>query len=230
MLIVGDIHGDLNLLQRIYQEFPSEKKIIVGDLVDSFVHSIAQQHLCVQFVLQQVDKGDTVCLLGNHEYSYLEPEKLRCSGYSGVLAALLMPHLRDIRSKFKHFVYDKDTKILYTHAGLTLKFWNKFELSFDNLEIKLQDMVEDDPAYGEFFWIGGSRYGMRPFGGPLWCDWNQEFQPVPGLRQVFGHTPIRKIETKGEGDSLSYNIDCLQYRHNILRLDEERNIFEIISL
>jgi hypothetical protein len=47
-----------------------------------------------------------------------------------------------------------------------------------------------------WFWsVGMARGGFTPVGGLLWCDWSREFQPVPGLNQVMGHTPARTFRT-----------------------------------
>ena len=45
-------------------------------------------------------------------------------------------------------------------------------------------------------------------GGLYWNDFNSEFEPIEGVKQVFGHTHYRyngALKTNGD----NYNIDCL---------------------
>ena len=46
-------------------------------------------------------------------------------------------------------------------------------------------------AAGKTHWfisVGTKRGGRSPAGGILWCDFG-EFAAVPGVHQIFGHTP-----------------------------------------
>ncbi len=38
-IIVGDLHGDINLYRQIKGRFANEKIILLGDIVDSFICS-----------------------------------------------------------------------------------------------------------------------------------------------------------------------------------------------
>lgn len=43
------------------------------------------------------------------------------------------------------------------------------------------------------FKAGSARGGPEPVGGVTWCDWDQEFEPTPGLHQIVGHTPASSV-------------------------------------
>lgn len=50
---------------------------------------------------------------------------------------------------------------------------------------------DPDPLALAFAACGRSRGGLSPCGGPLWCDWHQEFKPSPLIgKQIFGHTEV----------------------------------------
>lgn len=56
-------------------------------------------------------------------------------------------------------------------------------------------------------------------GGLFWCDFRQEFEPVPGLTQVFGHTASGGDTIRRVADS--YCIDCLDRSKEFLELELE---------
>ncbi len=45
------------------------------------------------------------------------------------------------------------------------------------------------------FLAGRDRGGPQAVGGILWCDW-ESFRPIPGIRQVVGHTPGSDVRFK----------------------------------
>ena len=97
-------------------------------------------------------------------------------------------------SKLKtHFFADK---ILYTHAGLNNFFvhrsWSKishikkFLKETDERLARWTDNVKNARGLN-IFGCGRIRGGDQPVGGLTWNDF-REHEPIPFLRQVFGHT------------------------------------------
>ena len=137
-----------------------------------------------------------------------------CSGYKGVTLMALAPDLEPKMSKLwvPYFYLESPHRILVTHAGLSLDFvlTNEFpELAGFEMGPGWMDEVREGVGaydyvmkkawdewatgtergpYRSFGAVGVSRGGMGDCGGPLWCDWQDEFKPIPGLRQVFGHS------------------------------------------
>ena len=54
--------------------------------------------------------------------------------------------------------------------------------------------------------VGRARGGSHPCGGLLWCDVH-EFVPIPGINQIFGHTPGNLGTVKEGRDSLNICLD-----------------------
>jgi hypothetical protein len=226
ILYIGDIHGDLKAVQEIrYTYGPDYRKVFIGDLVDTHEKTSYQdQEECVTTVLDMILKDkDTDCLIGNHELSYLLPNLYRCSGYNRIMETLLMPHISDIWANFKFFMYDEVAKLLVTHAGLTQPMWKEYGFTLENVNQMLTEWTAS-PFQKPFFDIGHARGGGSVVGGPEWCDFNQEFFPVEGLTQIFGHTPDLKwdqfvtdggVRQKGN----NYNIDCIHSRKILLNED-----------
>ncbi len=196
---VGDIHGQLDKLEQAL-DFPG-KVIFVGDFVDSYRTTVADQILCIERVLQSIAAGHAEAVFGNHEMSYLNP-LFRCSGWNSATEERFNSGLGDrIRAAFKPFIWEND--VLVTHAGITKGLWEDYNLSKENLAQTLTEWYHhiDSPYYQ----VGRARGGWKKYGGPLWCDWS-EFKPVEGLTQVVGHSRGSGIRVKDH----SYCIDVLE--------------------
>jgi hypothetical protein len=62
-----------------------------------------------------------------------------------------------------------------------------------------------------WFEAGFARGGFYKIGGIIWLDWRREFEPVPGLNQIVGHTEMEFPEQKINYNSKNY---CLDTRSN----------------
>lgn len=188
---VGDIHGQINVM-RMALDCDADRIIFCGDFVDSWKRAVSDQIACIELALNNIGDGRVSAVWANHEWSYMEP-KMRCSGFNLATEAHLIPLKEDIRKKFKPFIYEQET--LVTHAGLTHQLWKEHQLGLDTFEQVLTEWSHD--INSPFFNIGRARGGNDRYGGPLWCDFNHEFQPIPELKQVFGHTRGKGFREKG---------------------------------
>ena len=226
-LFVGDIHGRIEVMEFVEKQFPEHQKIFVGDLVDSFDRTRRQQLACVEKAFTMIERGDTRVILGNHELSYLVPREMRCSGFGESMAAMLLPLKSDIWKKFDHYVWMAEHKLLVTHAGLTDLLWTTYALTLENLPAKLDEWKLAQWDTSPNGWIGKSRGGRNPVGGIFWCDFNDEFRPVKGLKQVFGHTSFAEVQHDLSNGIRSrkggnYCIDCLARSQEFLEFDSDR--------
>jgi predicted phosphodiesterase len=220
-IILGDLHGDLELYKQVREKF-SEPLVLLGDYLDSFRYSRLSQLELMKLVLEDVEAGRTEALLGNHELSYMNPD-MRCSGFSSSFRQDLEYQgiLARMRKHLKMFIYDEEAAILLTHAGLTrhnMKYVPTDE-EFDIVEW-LTEKAKLPQYNGPIYDIGESRGGSDRFGGILWCDWLWDFVPVPGITQIFGHTAVSGPTRKGdEHEGIGWNIDCLQYSYQFLEVE-----------
>jgi hypothetical protein len=222
-IVVGDLHGHLKLYRLIKRTYPDYKITLVGDLVDSCLFSRNEQLALLQEVLDDIEAGTTECIIGNHELSYLWPERMLCSGFSLEFAAQLIPLHSRMLILMKPFIFDRSytATILITHAGLSAK-------AIDYLPKDIEMFLNDDirSENGMAFDIGALRGGPAPVGGIFWCDFNQDFEPIPGLRQIFGHTRVDGIQELPGGN---YAIDCMEQEHpQVLKIGESGTI-EVIN-
>ena len=196
-IFVGDIHGRVDHVEAALA-MPG-RKIFVGDFVDSFSRSTDDMRRCLDLVLA----SEADILYGNHEMSYLMPKRHLCSGWRAETAALMAHYRKQIEARFVPFPLLGD--LLVTHAGLTKALWDNQQLNRDILTQVLAEGFADSTSF--FHRIGFARGGLDRYSGPLWCDYRHEFEPVPGLRQVFGHTRGVDIRQDHPGN---WCIDCLE--------------------
>ena len=181
---VGDIHGQLEILDA-FLDCDADKIIFVGEFMDSWRRSPEDQIQCVRRVLKEIEDGRAEAVFGNHEMSYISPE-YRCTGHTAE-AQTLFDHIKyEVLEKFKPFVSLANGKILVTHAGLTRQLWEAHNLTTENYQQALTEWFHEGHT-SPFFQVGQRRGGVHPFGGPLWCDF-MEFQSVPEIYQIFGHS------------------------------------------
>lgn len=186
-LLVGDLHGQYMIAKiALEQGMPV---IFMGDYLDSFTVSVGTQIELLQLVLKAVEDGQAQALMGNHEMSYLV-DRMRCSGYKPVTESHVM-HM-DL-SPLKSYI--KAEGFLLTHAGVSQRL-------LDHKGVTLDEYLEA----GSYNQIGRYRGGRDLVGGLYWCDWNQDFDPIPDQPQVVGHTRGKLIRQNGN----SYCIDVLE--------------------
>jgi hypothetical protein len=236
-IVVGDLHGDINLYKRIRSTFSGEKIILVGDLIDSFVFTRTEQCALLEEVLSDIDNCEErriQCVRGNHEWSYLWPERMKCSGYSSSFSAHIMPLFYKMYRDMPCYIFDDEKGVLITHAGLSQRLLQQYiqregivkEDNFTLLEIK--NFLEKECRNldsGIVYNIGHSRGGADALGGIFWCDWFVDFVPVEGITQIFGHTPVTGIKQKAN----NWMIDCLPKNYQVVRVKEDTTV-EIINI
>ncbi len=221
-LVIGDLHGDIELYMRMMLRFDMHNIILVGDYLDSFKHTRKQQLELIELILKDINDGRVQALKGNHELSYLMPKRMRCTGYASSFGAHLMPLFGDMHRLLKPYILMPELKILLTHAGLSKRLLPTESncLTDMNLLTMWLDQQVRDIDYGSVYNIGSARGGADDIGGIFWCDWDWDFTPIEGLTQIFGHTPGTSIRQKGD----NWNIDCLQVKEEFLEIDTDGNI------
>lgn len=173
-IVVGDIHGHVNSVEAALAS--PHNVVFVGDYLDSFHQSVDNQVLCLTMVMDAIEAEPerVTGLLGNHEMSYLD-DHMRCSGWD-YPTQQLVNHLKD---RMDHVLLDYIWvgDYLVSHAGVDT------EMLIDR-DRTLEEYLEE----GSFNDIGRFRGGMAPVGGLYWNDFNAEMDPIPGVKQVVGHS------------------------------------------
>ncbi len=110
---------------------------------------------------------------------------------------------------------------LISHAGLMPDYWPALQTPEQCIQIlntnftktsRLGRRIEEIPLAA----AGFARGGDRPVGGPLWLDWDCEFEDCLPLPQIVGHTRGEGIRRKGR----SHCLDACQTLSAILHPDK----------
>lgn len=191
-LIVGDLHGQFELVEAALDS--PHKVVFVGDYLNSFTRTVSDMIITLETVLSAAEFDPRVTALrGNHERSYTHNEP--CSGFQPALSMRLdsegyFPRMDRFLNDFAYV-----NGWLITHAGLSNEF-------LTSLDLTVPECLNSENYNG----VGYSRGGWQPCGGIFWCDFRSEFVPVPGLKQVFGHTRGNHIRSNGS----NYCVDVLE--------------------
>ena len=233
--VIGDIHGRIEVMVAALAKH--DRVVFVGDYVDSFNRTKLDQILCLTLALKEHNGDSVICLRGNHEESYIDPDA-RCSGWNNIMNTHVMPLQEEVRALPTHtWVGD----ILITHAGISQYFIDEVlvdkYLYSSNLETaELLSKYLNCSFHQE---VGYARGGTKSCGGLMWCDWFEEFAPVAGLRQIVGHSGYRPKDysnpdaeyDKGvlqEGGN--WNVDCLDHCNEYVLITDGKVTIEELGV
>lgn len=201
ILFVGDTHGNWEVVQHALDSPYPDRVVFIGDYLDSFNRSIDEQVKTLLLVLNACEDNPEkyIGLMGNHELSYLE-EGMRASGFNTATHGHVV-HLEDrIKRILKPYVWIDDW--LASHAGVS-----------NQLLKDLNCTLEEYLHANQHNQIGVARGGWSSIGGLYWCDFNREFDCIPGVNQIVGHSnylPIDKeLKYKTGKDSINVCVDTV---------------------
>ena len=226
ILVVSDIHQDIQRLHSIIRYESPDNIVVLGDWFDShYSDNLDDYTRTAKYLLKFVHQDNTITLWGNHDLHYFYTnDYLCCSGYRAVndeaITEALHPAFNDVKEKFKWYIWIDD--ILCTHAGLYPSFISPTVKNNDDIakflieeEAKIRTKIVQNEPYWAYC-AGRARGGQYPRGGITWLDFEHEFDPIVGLRQIVGHTFSRtgKIRAhykecdKNVADADNICIDC----------------------
>lgn len=198
-LIIPDIHTRWQTADRIIQHEPFDKLVLLGDYVDNFNDTVKDNVETLNWLKRVVAEPNVTALYGNHELSYIDEEKYACAGWEMAKAVELKSRLRDLRGYLQ--LATKIDGYLISHAGINLWFIGPEQDPWERIIIAERALLND--KNDALLHAGASRGGRIPVGGVVWQDW-YEFQNIPGLPQIVGHTPHPFVKRKPKNN---WNLD-----------------------
>jgi hypothetical protein len=205
-LVCPDIHEEITTLERLLADAgPCDKTVFLGDFYDSFNRTTQTTVATLNWLLENHARPDYEFLYGNHDLPYAFPgiRELLCSGHSMSTAQLLREH-PEIWKNFK--LHTGVDGWLITHAGVHPK-----AICLDDLDACCESTLIGlaSGTAGHAVRAGWARGGNQEYGGLTWLDWNDEFEPIEGVKQIVGHS--RGDEPRWKGDNVCIDCDLKYY-------------------
>ena len=231
IIAIGDVHNHWVQAEAIASKYDATHTIVfVGDHYDDFGDSAVEAEQTARWLKDSLSKPNRIHLMGNHDLNYhyknirlgsnLGDQIYNCSGYTpqkdDAINRIMSNEDWD-KIKFAH----KENGFWFSHAGFH-PFWfasPPYGMDDEVINIKLkkiQKAINDREFSNELAAAGKCRGGIHRVGGAVWRDHLQEsytgsyWNDQSGIKQVSGHTPMRKgidiEETRNGG--LCIDIDC----------------------
>ncbi len=239
ILVVPDIHENLEFLKYIFavEDTTSfDHIVLLGDYFDppGVVNPCEKRLQQVAGTLMGFKEifGERLHILcGNHDLPYyaLRPVCGDNTGRPNQVISQWLGNTTCERAEIINELWDeafwKDLKgavlldgWLFSHAGVHAGWWPEdlpdSQARADWLDQQWREGFDHifDQSEPAIFSVGKVRGGTAPLGGPIWLDFDEEFEDALEVPQIVGHTRCAKQTQKGR----SYCIDMMQSAYAIL--------------
>ena len=198
-VVIPDIHNFTGLADFALKNEPADEYVFLGDIFDSY-HDNPQVAAKTALWLKNIlGRPDCFVVFGNHDVPYRWPRNIytSCPGFTldkcESINSVLSQSLWD---KFRWFY--KTQGWFISHAGLHEKIF--FHPIHGFSEPYLNEVIIDGEqrlhaGHEAEHCRSGFRTGAMRVGGLTWADWG-EFEPIPGVNQIVGHTPSWRVRLK----------------------------------
>lgn len=199
ILVFSDVHQDAEKVKTILKKENYDFVVFLGDWFDSHHKQSASDLAATCSLVRELSAMKNVFMLwGNHDLHYFYSNRYAmCSGYSDAkdtaIADMLHPRIVEIRDSIGWYIWIDD--FLCSHAGIHPHF---FPPHLKVTKEEISNWLDDQAKYAKlslenggthwFYRAGYSRWGNQKVGGIVWLDFNEEFEPIEGVKQIVGHT------------------------------------------
>lgn len=207
-IIVPDVHENIPQLDKLLAHAGrADLTVFLGDWFDRFNRSSETTRATIGWLLGNIARPDFTFLWGNHDLPYAFPNRheLMCSGHAYATGVLLDTHPQ-IWEPF--LLLTQCGNILISHAGIHASVFRHPSDAVKEGEramARLRNRHHVEPAIA----AGRSRGGNQRVGGCTWLDWESEFEPIEGVRQIVGHS--RGAAPRWKGNSVCIDTDLRFY-------------------
>lgn len=251
-IIISDLHNRVDWIEDALSSpilQPYDRVVFLGDYFDDYHDTPEDATNAARWLKQSLRKPNRIHLTGTHDLWYRFPSNpyIGASGNTiekyNAIHTVINPNDWSLLK-----LYHYEQNYLMTHAGVhqyiiseyVFRNKNMFDkyIVNNNLQLDSQNIINRivGPAtedaldtISEGFadpWLnaGFARGGSQPVGGIIWLDWNQEFEPIPGLNQIVGHTEHKKPAEKITSNSNNYDLDTRNQHIGVLENGKFRYI------
>lgn len=206
ILIIPDIHLRHELVEKIIKQVEHNSIVFLGDNFDDFDDTPEMIINTAKWFHWSINQKNRIHLTGNHDvhYWFTDNSSTRCSGYGQFKSIIINDVVTKTDWEKLRFFTTIDDQWLLSHGGIhpywiTSKETPTLKLIKESLEqdstLAIKKFYSKD---GHWFGVAGKArsYTANYPGGLLWCDWNDEFEPIRGIHQIVGHTPQYNVNWK----------------------------------
>ncbi len=221
-IIIPDIHNRVDWIESFLSSLEYDNVVFLGDYFDEFKDTRKDAINAAEWLKQSLYKPNRIHLIGTHDIWYMFPKNpfVKASGNSSGKAKAINKILsKEDWELLKLFHYTQLHWI--THAGIHPSFADETNIR-NKIRIETNKALDDVKNGNSNPWLGAgeARGGYQKFGGIIWLDWNEEFEPIPYINQIVGHTThIHPVENCTK-NSKNYCIDTRNKHIGILENGE----------
>ena len=198
-VVIPDIHNFTGLADFALKNEPADEYVFLGDIFDNYKDNPQAAEKTAVWLKAILERSDCFVLFGNHDVPYRWPNNryISCPGFTlekcRVINSVISPRLWE---KFRWFY--KTQGWFMSHAGLHEKIFLYPGHGFS--EPYLNEVITDGEqrlheGHEAEHCRSGFRTGVMRVGGLTWADWG-EFEPIPGVNQIVGHTHYGRVRMK----------------------------------
>jgi hypothetical protein len=208
-IIIPDIHNKVSQANQILEkEQKADEVILLGDIFDSMEDTMDQTIRSARWLKQALHQKNVICLFGNHDIHYYAPaaDWLRGTGHNKEKEKAIRSILTEKDWEKFQLCYLVQNEWLCSHAGFQASHLIHPVLGFEYQRLKNEEKkaLERMKIPAPTRLTSGDEHGEEA--GPLWQRWNN-FEPTPGINQIFGHTSQDTPQWKNGEDSQNLNLD-----------------------
>jgi len=225
ILVFSDPHQEIERVEYLLKKENYDIAVCLGDWFDSFTYNSKYdlERTC-EFLKKWIFKDNFYTCIGNHDIQYLfDNNTTICSGYAEdkdlFITDYLGSSLSAIRDKFLWYLWIDD--FFCSHAGINSRsFPFNQEINKPAITTWLDEQINQSIPQlikGGRHWLYGAgegRGGRQKIGGITWQDFDTEFEPIDGLKQIVGHSSHKRILNHHSDGNLDFtqcdnlDIDC----------------------
>lgn len=195
-LVVPDVHNRIEATEALIARHAGDGRsvVLLGDYFDSFEGTSVDAHFTARWLKRSLAQPNRVHLLGNHDAAYLfqgHPQTT-CMGWTEGNQQAIEEVFRDLPAVAArlHMAVSVGPWLL-SHAGFSGRQFRGVPqaalLEQANAAVTALRAGKAHPLLEAGLVCGGK----AKRGGPLWCDFDDEFAALPGIHQIVGHTRSR---------------------------------------
>jgi len=218
-LLIPDIHNNIDAVDLIIKKENADNIVFLGDYFDNFGDGVESAIHVAEWLKKSMRESNRIHLLGNHDNSYRNIGYM-CSGFTP-LKKFAIDKVGVNLNDLKHFTMVDDW--LCTHAGLTKKFYKHYALKKEK-PVEMLERFVSDKMLRETLYGASQLRGGYDIPGILWCD-SREFEPIPKLKQIFGHTPADEVRILNN----NYCLDTALHHYAIYSNVTKKLIIKTVS-